>query len=210
MTIQDMLAMISFRLGNRKGMDSQILREVQLAQSRLEKDPKVDWWFLQKQSNFTIGPTVPFPQLPADYERLVDQTVPLLSVVGQTNYKKLVRAYQEDALVDMGNCSDPTYYTLLGRAIAVFPPATIDYNLGLIYIAREPILTTEAPNPVLENQWTREAFALLMCKAGIALAQALQNKDALSNFVADYNAAYSEAFTESFARSDINFSQVRD
>jgi hypothetical protein len=210
MTIQDMLEMIAFRLGNRKGMENQILREVQLAQSRLEKDPKVDWWFLQKQSNFTIGPSVPFPQLPADYERLVDQTVLLLSVVGQSNYKKLARAYQEDALVDMGSHSDPTYYSLIGKVVAVFPPATVDYTIGLTYIAREPLLSTAVDAPISENQWTKEAFALLMCKAGIALAQALQNKDALGNFVADYNAAYSEAFTESFARSDINFSQVRD
>lgn len=210
MTIQDMLSMIAFRLGNRKGMEQTILREVQLAQSRLEKDPKVDWWFLQKQSNFPIGPTIPAPQLPADYERLVDQTVPLLLNQDQIALSKLVRAYQEDALLDMGNVSAPTYYSLVGRYIAVLPPAVVDGFISLTYIAREPILTIDGTSPVLENQWTKEAFALLMCKAGIAIAQAIQHKDALGNFVADYNSAYSEAFTESFARSDINFSQVRD
>lgn len=210
MTLQDMLAMIAFRLGNRKGMEATILREVQLAQSRLEKDPKVDWWFLQKQSNFPIGPSIPAPQLPADYERLVDQTVPLLLDQTQLPLSKLVRAYQEDALLEMGNFSAPTFYSLIGRYIAVLPPALTDGYISLSYIAKEPILTTEGTSPVLENQWTKEAFALLMCKAGIALAQAIQHKEALSNFVADYNSAYSEAFTESFARADINFSQVRD
>lgn len=110
----------------------------------------------------------------------------------------------------MGNFSAPTFYSLIGRYIAVLPPALTDGYISLSYIAKEPILTTEGTSPVLENQWTKEAFALLMCKAGIALAQAIQHKEALSNFVADYNSAYSEAFTESFARADINFSQVRD
>jgi hypothetical protein len=191
-------------------MENQILREVQLAQSRLEKDPKVDWWFLQKKIDIEVGPTAQFPVMPSNYERLVDQTVPLFFNQEKTLASKMVRAYPEDALLNEGDYSNPVFFALVGRTIELYPSPAVNGWLSVVYIAREPNFVLEGASPILENQWTKEAFTLLMCKAGIALAQALQAGDALSNFVADYNAAYSETFVESFARADINFSQVRD
>lgn len=165
---------------------------------------------MQKKSDFAVAPSTPNPVLPADYERLVDQTVPLLLNQDKTLAIKLARAYPEDAFVDGPAYANPTFFALVGRTIELYPAPITDGWLSIVYISREPTFVLDGTSPVLENQWTREAFTLLMCKAGIALAQALQAGDALSNFVADYNAAYSETFTESFARSDINFSQVRD
>lgn len=150
------------------------------------------------------------PVLPADFERLVDQTVPLFLNQDKSLATKLARAYPEDAQIAGSDFSSPTFYALVGRTVELYPAPMEDSWISLVYIAREPTFVIEGASLVLENQWTKEAFALLMCKAGIALAQALQHKDALSNFVADYNAAYSEAFTETFARADILFSQVRD
>lgn len=181
-----------------------MVRELALAQSRLQKDPTVDWWFLLKRVKLPLLAGNTNLALPADYERLADQTVPMLLDLSGAPLRPMARAYYEDGI--MADTDAPTYYVPAGLTLSIYPAAIQDYQVDLQYVMADVFLS----DTVLENQWTKYGYQLLMCKAGIAIAQALQAGDALSNFVADYNSAYKELFNESFARADINFSQVRD
>lgn len=204
MNLSNLYTQISFRLGNRKGMEPQILAELNLAQLRLERDPSVDWWFLLKRVTLDVEEGVSSIILPADYIRLAEQSVPLLCSTEGAALGKLARAYHEDAV--LADVAAPAYYVLEGDSLKVYPSPSMPYKLDIQYVAKEPALS----DSVLENQWTSFAYALLMCKAGIALSQGIQFKEALANFSADFAAAYKEAFVETVARSDLTFSQVRE
>lgn len=180
------------------------MAELNLAQLRLERDPSVDWWFLLKRVTLDVTAGNPSAPLPADYIRLAEQSIPVLYSTEGEALGKLARAYQEDAV--LADVDAPAYYVLEGNTFKIYPVPAEPYKIDIQYVAKEP----ELSESIQENQWTSFAYALMMCKAGIALSQGLQFKDALANFSADYASAYKEAFIETVARADLTFSQVRE
>lgn len=180
------------------------MAELNLAQLRLERDPSVDWWFLLTRVSLPLTAGSNDLPLPADYLRLAEQSVPVLYQKDGAAVGKLVRAYQEDAV--FYDTKTPTYYVLEGNTFKVYPTPEQDFDLNIQYVKKESELSESTPT----NLWVEFAYTLLMNKAGIALAQGIQHKDALANFSADYIAAYREVFNESVARSDLTFSQARE
>lgn len=181
-----------------------MLAEINLAQLRLERDPSTDWWFLLKRVSLPLAAGSSDVQLPADYIRIAEQSIPVLYQKDGTALGKLARAYQEDAV--LADTDHPAYYVLENDTFKVYPIPTQDYDVNIQYVAKDVELSDTATT----NLWMDFAYSLLMNKAGIALAQGIQHKDALANFSADFAAAYKEAFIESVARSDLTFSQVRE
>lgn len=181
-----------------------MLAEINLAQSRLERDPSVDWWFLLKRVSLPLAAGSSDLVLPADYLRLAEQSVPVLYQKDGTALGKLARAYQEDAI--FYDTDHPAYYVLENDTFKVYPTPNQDFDVSIQYVQKDLELSDLLPT----NLWMDFAYTLLMNKAGIALAQGIQNKDALGNFSADFAAAYKEAFIESVARSDLTFSQARE
>lgn len=181
-----------------------MLAEINLAQLRLERDPAVDWWFLLKRVTLDVNAGDSSVTLPVDYLRLAEQSIPVLYTTDGEALGKLARAYQEDAV--LADVDAPAYYVLEGNTFNIYPIPSVPFKVNIQYVAKD----LELSNTVQENQWTSFAYTLLMCKAGIALSQGIQFKDALANFAADYSSAYKEAFTETVARSDLTFSQVRE
>lgn len=181
-----------------------MLAEINLAQLRLERDPAVDWWFLLTRTNLPLTAESNDLQLPTDYLRLAEQSVPVLYHKDGTALGKLARAYQEDAV--FYDTTAPAYYVLENNTFKVYPTPSQDFDVNIQYVKKD----VELSSSVTTNLWVDFAFTLLMNKAGIALAQGIQHKDALVNFSADFAVAYKEAFIESVARSDLTFSQVRE
>lgn len=181
-----------------------MLAEINLAQSRLERDPATDWWFLLKRVDIPVTEGNPSVPMPVDYIRLAEQSIPVLFQEDGTALGKLARAYQEDAV--LADTDHPAYFVLENDTFKIYPVPKQDYVVNIQYVAKQVELTDLVPT----NLWMEFAYSLLMNKAGIALAQGIQHKDALVNFSADFAAAYKEAFTESVARSDLTFSQSRE
>ena len=201
MTLQDIIDSISFRLGNRKGMEAHITREVKLAQQRLERDPTCDWWFLRQRRNITFTDSV--YTFEADIVRPVDDQ-DLLILATDGSYTRAMRAMADDLLV-AGNVKTTDYYALEGRTINLYPFRSGDQICNMVFIVADTQLSLVTDS----NLWTENGFACLMTRAGIAMAQAIANKDALQNFVADYNEALVTLQNETIARYDNNYHQVR-
>ena len=72
MNLTDLISMISFRLGNRKDLDAQIILETKHAQMRLENSPDCDWWFLKDIREVTT--TDGIITLDSDVVRITDQS----------------------------------------------------------------------------------------------------------------------------------------
>lgn len=164
----------------------------------------MDWWFLVNRATIDLPAGISQVSLPVDFIRIAEQSIPLLLDETGKPLGKLARAYYEDAVVCPPD--ETAYYVLEGDLMWVYPAPTMPRKLQIQYVKKDAELSAT----VLSNQWTARAYQLLMCKAGIALAQALQAKDALENFSADYAASYSECFKETVARSDLTFSQSRE
>ena len=173
----------------------------------MEKDPRVDWWFLLQQRSIPLEDGAFL--FPDDVERIADQTIPLLYIDGaDTPPIKLKRCYPEDGEFLESPTDGMLFYSVVGRTFQVYPTPLEACTVKVQVINKQAVLTLDDPS-VLSNEWTDHAYSLLMNKAGIPLAQAIQNEVALQNFSADFATAYTESSLETYARADFNFSQVR-
>ena len=205
MNLTEMIAALRFRLGNRKGLDSDIIREINFAQERLESDPTIPYWFLVKKSTISFTGGDAQVQFPPDFIREYDQVLPKLVVGDQLI--PLVRMDEDDA-IDLfgGGKGQPQAYVIIDGEFTLYPTPLEDGQFIFRYVMKEPKLEVGV---VEENAWTLNASQMLMNKAGIALAQALRDQDALATFTNDFSVAYSEMMTRVVAREEANFDRAR-
>lgn len=164
----------------------------------------MDWWWLIRQAQLPSPLGSSTLALPSDFERLLYNAEPIF--IFASSYTKLVRRYEEPQLIlSQGALGAPTAFCLTGKTFSLVPAAGIEGTVRIRYIAKATELALSATT---ENSWTENAFALLMAKAGIALAQALQS-DTVAAFAADYASAYDEAMSDTVAREDTQFSLSR-
>lgn len=208
MSLMEMIAALRFRLGNKKGIDADILREIQLAQKRLEDDPTLEFWFLLQLGTLVVPAGEALVVLPQSFIRGFDGLAPAL-VVGE-GYVDLIRMEGEDARYEFGAAvGTPVAYTFIDNQLKLYPTPDNSYTIDFAFVQRAATLTDTEGSAVLTNSFTENAFNLLMNKAGITLSQALRDKEALSNFTNDYNAAFGEMLTRITQREDANFHNQR-
>jgi hypothetical protein len=205
-TLTDMIAALRFRLGNKKGIDADILREIQFAQTRLQEDPTIEYWFLLNLSTIVLPEgqaEIPFPD---GFIRESEGNLPYIDL--GTSFPELEKMTMSHARNCFGaGVGMPRAYSLGDNVLQVYPIPDKQYNLRFSYIRQEPVLTTD---PVMgTNAWTTEAMQMLLNKAGIPLAQALRDKDALAAFTNDFNVAFAEMMTRVVQREEANFDHQR-
>ena len=209
-----MIAQLSFRFGNRAGIEAEALREIKLAQERLTNDPSMEFWFMHVaiEIQVTAGQAsvnVEFAVDPSqDFVREVEGH-PLLIRSSEGTLDKIERVNYEDGLRQFGEASGtPLAYSFYGRQYTFFPTPDVLTSFELFYAFKPLALSVEEPT-ILENEFTVNAYSLLMNKAGIAMAQAYRDKDGLANFTADYNAAFAEIMRQIVQYEESNFDQTR-
>lgn len=203
MNLTDLISMISFRLGNRKGLDAQIILETKHAQMRLENSPDCDWWFLKDIRE--VVTTDGIITLDPDVVRITDQSDIIIKPASEDRYRIAVRSFEDTLHINGEDQLDQAAYSYFGNVIRLYPTPTESTTVRLPVIKRATELTTNN----LTNLWTDHGFSVLMSRTGIALAQAIQNQGALQAFTADYAAAYAELRNESVAKADSNFYMER-
>ena len=203
MNLTDLISMVSFRLGNRTGLDSQIIMEARHAQMRLENTADCDWWFLKQiqEVETTTGSII----LDSDVIRLTDQSDVLIKTASEDRFKIAVRSFEDTLLINGKDLIDQPAYSYFNNVVTIYPTPAETLTVRLPVMKRAAELTTGA----LTNLWTANGFTVLMTRTGIAVAQALQNQGALQAFTADYAVAYAELLNESVARADSNFYMER-
>lgn len=199
-TLTEMISMIQFRLGRRKDLATEIEREIQLAQKRLEDDPRLEPWFLvRRNSAVAVTAGANAVPLPSDFIRFSEEQAPLISVDGAWNF--LARKSGDDIISSyQGGTGTPTAWNMYGTAMEVWPTPDVDYTVRLTYHGSEPVLDTITP--VDSNAWTVEAFDLLMNKALLMLAQSLGNERVYKNATNDFNTALAALQTQIVQREE--------
>lgn len=182
-----------------------ILREIQFAQSRLEDDPRLDYPFLIAVTTLPVIVGTGRVSLPADFNRLLSYKEPLF-ISPDGVYCSLPRVYEEPALVSVGDGQGiPQGFAHYSDVFQLYPASSVEGSVRLPYLRRDTELGLSSSK---ENAWTKNAFSVLMARAGISLAQALQS-EALGSFVSDYNVAYQELSIQTIAKEDALFNLAR-
>lgn len=208
LTLNDMIAMIQFRLGKRSDLASEIEREIVFAQTRLEKSPVLEPWFLVSEETLAATPGTTLVTIPTGFLRESEEKQMQVLVEGIEIPMERISA-DDAASRYQGVTGVPVSYVLSGTELRVYPEPDVAYTLRWTVALKEVELTTDATTPVLTNAWVEEAYALLLNKALIPLAQSLGNKRVLENATADFQTAFGELQVESVQREDSNQTSQR-
>lgn len=205
MTLTEMVAALRFRLGNKTGIDADITREINFAQERLEEDPTIAYWFLLRFSTLLLLADAKEVTLPPTFLREYDGIRP--AIFKDDEFQPLDRMTVEDARKEFGTSTgQPLAYAFADSFIKLYPTPDVDYTLDFPFMSSlEKLVDPSVPT----NEWTDNATQMLMNKAGIALAQALRDKDALANFTNDFNVAFAEMMSRVVEREESNFDHQR-
>lgn len=179
-TSSDLISLINARLGFRTDRADYILQEAKVAQYALERDVKVNPWFLWRAADICVKEDCVNLTLPPGFLRLCEFNNPLFQPVGQTGAITLSRGFADDVYAkELGN-GCPTAFSLQAKNLRLNRKA--NGMLRLFY------MTYNAPlgQGVEANLWTEHAFDLLLAKTGMAVAASIQNEAALTRFSGDY------------------------
>ena len=158
---------IANRLGQRTGLDSQIVAEIQLAQARLEQEPFLPWFLETIESvTFTAGADY---SLPSDCLRLTQVGVFVLSggVYYQLEGKDYDYLRRSQALL---TAARPEYFAIQGGTLHLFPLPDINYSARVGMASKAIVLTTNTT-----NGWLQYAADVLISLAGERMAKFLRD-----------------------------------
>ena len=185
MNLNDMVSLIQTRLGFRTDLDAEIIREIQLAQYELERDPTFNPHFLWRAKDICICPECLDYVLPAGFIRLDEMNNPLYQDNGSYVAFELDKGIAVNTFEPNKVSGCPQYFSIYSNNLRLDKRAC--GILRLFYITA----TTQLTDVIVENLWTEHAFHLLMNKAGIAMATNIQESMAVDRFTTDYLVAYS-------------------
>lgn len=208
MTGLDLATLIAFRLGGRTDLADAVLAEMRAAQLRLERMPSLPWFLLTSDLQ-VLGPTVTgqsYIALPVDFlMEEEDEDIYIYDSTADTGeqYISLQKATSDIAQDQFQGSDQPKYYSLIGEKLIFQPTPNAAYALRWRYYAADDTLTLET-----ENLWTKYAPLLIGAHAGVALATAMGNSNALTLFNADLTIETSRIVKETVARQEANRSRT--
>lgn len=200
MTRDAAVALILARLGNRQGLATQAIAEMQLAQTTLEQDAMLHPWFLRKREADITTTTL------TNHLIFVNQILALQDITPPGFYQdpdtmewiplEIVRevipfytaADAAAAGVDTGapQLLDVASVSFGEFSAKVYPFPDRAYNIILQVYSPAPTLETD-----IENAWLKYAPELLIAKTGLNLARFLRDPGGEKLFREDYEEARS-------------------
>lgn len=185
MTRDEAVAIIQQQLGFRSDLSSQIITNLKLAQTSLEKGPTKPWFLVAEDSYIRTTSGEQRLPIPSDFLQETDQAVlryvPDDLTDGEVDLKKddydTLRKNYLDSTTGTTQTGPPEAYALLGEYFRLFPTPDDDYLIRQIYFAEDDVLSTN-----IENGWLKHFPYLLIGKAGGQIASALRDSGALATF----------------------------
>jgi hypothetical protein len=193
MTRLEAVTLIQDRLGQRTGIENQIVKELQAAQRRLEAGATLPWFLLKKSTALATVANTQTLALPAGF--LLENEEGgfwIQDTDGERTF--LVKGDYgtfsvDECLLDSDNpVRRPTNYSLIAGVIYFFPIPTAVYPLEMTYYGADTVLTTDAGT----NLWLLNASEVLICRAGMSLAKFLRDGEALAIFSDDFREAWAD------------------
>jgi hypothetical protein len=175
------VTLIQNRLGQRSGLDTQIVDEMQAAQERLEQEAALPWFLLTQEDIVISASPFALSGLTASFLREVDTDNPLWrqSTTDSADWEPVIKD-SYDALryeTSLNGTGTPRYYTLYGDSLYLFTAPDTSYTFRYLFYQKAAVLSSN-----IENVWLASASGLLVSETGLTTARFLRDKDAVNFF----------------------------
>jgi len=202
MNLSQLLTTARFRLGNRTNIDSQIVSEIRLAQNSLERDPKLNLWFLFRSFVFQSYVGERSYALPNDFVKMAEMYQPYF----QTAENAVFNLKRKPAHLVFRPTSGgiPEYYGLEAQMFITDKEADGVYRIFYYASDRELILGSQE-----DNDWTRMSPNILVLKAVMNVAKTLRDMDLFNLTKVEYDIEYQNLFAMCVAQEDFGYDLSR-
>lgn len=201
MNLSQIVSQIAFRLGNKKNLDQQIENEIRFAQNELERDPKLNLYFLFRSFTFQSYPTDRTYPLPNDFVKMSEMHQPFFQYPNGTIAE--LRRMPADKIFRPEVSVSPCFYGL--EALMFITDVSLDGIYRIFYYASD----AELGGSVLENNWTRFASGVLMLRAAMNVAKTLRDMELFNTLYAEYQVSYKDLHDMCVAQEDVGFNIAR-
>ncbi len=187
MTLETIINLISFRLGNRKGLDSQIIAEINLQQVELERSGDDLPWFLEVRDEELVVTSTQNKALPTGFLRMISV------FKTTTEYEKFPR--EKLKLEAAKGCAAYA----LSKSTLYLPDEDDDgVTLEIDYYKEDTVLAAGTDT----NGWTDNAPGILIGLAGAKIAKFLRDVEAVGLFQEEVAEAKARLIKEIVAREE--------
>ncbi|HSW65363.1 MAG TPA: hypothetical protein VLH56_18950 [Dissulfurispiraceae bacterium] len=199
------ITIIQDRLGNRTGLATRIINEMQLVQRTELESGEVLPWFLLRSVALNLAPFGASCAVPDGFIREHDEGgIFGTSTDGQpfrmekADYATLVQQEWESS-------GQPKAYALVGETIYVFPSPDLNYSLRLVAYYQDTLPTAV---DTTETLWMAHAPDAMIAAAGRRLCRYLRDKEMLMIFDVDLKEALRRIIISNTAREQTAFEQI--
>jgi hypothetical protein len=202
MKLSAMINQVEFRLGNKKNLRPQIEAEILLAQNALERDPKLNLWFLFKSFVFQSYLTERTYPMPNDFVKMAELYQPYF--MDQNNSVSDLKRKPAHMVFRPTQTGTPQWYGL--EASMFITDVNADGVYRIFYFASDKELISDLQE---ENEWTRAAPLVLILRAAMNVAKTLRDFDAFNTLNAEYQVEYKNLHDMCVAQEDFGFDITR-
>ncbi len=190
----DAIQVIHDRLGLRTNLTTQIVRQMQAVQSRLEEGPTLPW-FLTREYEWTSSSQSNL--LPTAFIRELDDEGSLWIVESDGRLTRLLKEHH-DFLLDsdsLAGTGKPSHYALVSDSLKLFKAPDTSYTFRLYYYQYDEILASN-----IKNGWLAYASDLIISETCFEMARVLRDVQAMQLFAGDRQAARDRLIRQNVAR----------
>lgn len=161
----ELVELLSWRLGDRDDMGERIIAEMRYTQEyQLEANIWLPWFLEVDSVGLTVTAGVPYMDLPVDFLREIEGHFPRVYVSGQSI--NLTKADLTTAEIWATGTGIPKYYSIAGNQMSFSPVPDQNYSIDWRYYGKStPIHSTNEPTP-----WLVHAGDLVLALVGQAVA----------------------------------------
>lgn len=203
MNVHDMIAQIQVRLGFRKDLQEEILKEINVAQNQLERDVSFNPYFLWRGQDICLRESCLDYALPETFVRICEFNNPLFHPEGSPFAYEINRGLAVTSYAVDNSVGTPLCYTIQHGNLRLNKRVSGIFRLFFISS------TTPLGGLVDSNLWTEKAYDLLMNKAGLACAKLVRDVSSISYFESDLAVSLLNFKRECIAFEDFGYSIAR-
>lgn len=206
MTRDEVIQLVTFRLGNRSDMAARAVLEMPLIQTQLLEGNSWLPWFLEVDTaapnSLATTAQTRFVTLPADFLAEMEEGHLWITVNGVRS--RLVKQDFDTALARYPEIGTPVVYSLGATKIDLFPLPADVYDLDFKYYGR----ATNMAAANVQTLWLEHASDLVIALLGETLAgKHIRNDQLAASFKTDATEAWNRLYAKHTARSEVNMSR---
>ncbi len=206
MTRDEVIQLVTFRLGNRSDMAARAVLEMPLIQTQLLEGNSWLPWFLEVDTaapnSLATTAQTRYVTLPADFLSEMEEGHLWITVNGARS--RLVKQDFDTALARYPESGAPVVYSLGATKIDLFPLPDAVYDLDFKYYGKDADMA--AAN--VQTLWLEHASDLVIALLGEVLAgKHIRNDQLAASFKQDATEAWSRLYAKHTVRSEVNMSR---